>query len=104
MEMPTQAFPTGITVLVAAVPPGCAADGACHGVITCLSPLPPALAIEGLGDGEQHPLPTRAVLCGCPVLGHLCKRRDAPAHLQVHSLGSWATPAPILRGTGSPRS
>lgn len=41
MEQPPQAFPIGIPVLVAAVPPSCAADGACHDIVLCLSLLLP---------------------------------------------------------------
>lgn len=41
MEKPPQAFPIGITVPVAAVPPSCVADGACHNVIPSPSPLLP---------------------------------------------------------------
>lgn len=60
MEKLLQAFSTSMAALVVVVAPGCAA---CHGVLTCLSPAAPP-AIEGLGDGDQHPSPTQAAaLC-----------------------------------------
>lgn len=72
-------------------PPGCVAGGACGGAVTCLSLLLPCLSQRGAGTWGQHPLPTRAVLCSCPVPWNPSRDGDAPAHPKFTA---WATGAP----------
>lgn len=104
VEKPLQGFPTGITGLVAAVAPGCVADGACGVTLTCLSLLLPCLSHRGAGT--WGPAPT-AHPCHALQLPHALapqQRRGCSCSLQLHSLGNWGTPTPILRATVTLRS
>lgn len=91
MEKPLQGFPTAIKgwwqrwhpavwqmELLVSLSPAC----------PCCCP---ASAIEGLGRGDQHPLPTRAVLCSCPMPWHPSRDGDAPAR---PNFTAWATGGP----------
>lgn len=51
-----------------------------------------ASAIEGLGHGDQHALPTRAVLCSSPHALAPQQGWGCSCSPQIHSLSNWGNP------------